>query len=83
MIKYQIGIFLGYILNFPYSTLRIKIIFFSFVTALGIEACDQEVRTRFVTGCGLVNELTEVRDEKRLGILIKRYFNYGLLLLMN
>jgi DNA replication protein DnaC len=50
-------------------------------TALGIEACDQGIRTRFVTGCGLVNELTEARDEKRLRILIKRYFNYGLLII--
>jgi len=50
-------------------------------TALGIEACDQGVRTRFVTGCGLVNELTEARDAKRLRILIKRYFNYGLLII--
>lgn len=50
-------------------------------TALGIEACDQGVRTKFITGCGLVNELTEARDEKRLRALIKRYFNYGLLIL--
>jgi len=50
-------------------------------TALGIEACDQGVRTKFITGCGLVNELTEARDEKRLRALIKRYFNYGLLII--
>lgn len=49
-------------------------------TALGIEACDQGVRTKFITGCGLVNELTEARDDKRLRALIKRYFNYGLLI---
>jgi len=49
-------------------------------TALGIEACDQGVRTKFITGCGLVNELTEARDEKRLRALIKRYFNYGVLI---
>ena len=28
-----------------------------------------------------MNELTEARDEKRLRILIKRYFNYGLLII--
>lgn len=50
-------------------------------TALGIEACDQGVRTKFITGCGLINELTEARDEKRLGTIIKRYFNYGLLII--
>ena len=50
-------------------------------TALGIEACDQGIRTKFVTGCGLVNELTEAHDEKRLRILIKRYFNYGVLII--
>lgn len=50
-------------------------------TALGIEACDQGVRTKFITGCGLVNELTEARDEKRLKVLIRRYFNYDLLII--
>ena len=50
-------------------------------TALGIEACDHGIRTKFVTGCGLVNELIEARDEKRLRLLIKRYFNYGLLII--
>ena len=50
-------------------------------TALGIEACDQGIRTKFITGCGLVNELTEARDEKRLRALIKRYFNFGLLVI--
>ena len=50
-------------------------------TALGIEACDHGVRTKFITGCGLVNELTEARDEKRLRLTIKRYFNYGLLII--
>jgi len=49
-------------------------------TALGIEACDQGIRTKFITGCGLVNELTEARDEKRLRAVIKRYFNYGILI---
>jgi len=50
-------------------------------TALGMEACDLGVRTRFVTGCGLVNELIEARDEKSLRRIMKRYFSYGLLII--
>ncbi len=49
-------------------------------TALGIEACSQGVRTRFVTGCSLANELIEARDEKRLSRLIQRYTRFGLLI---
>ena len=40
-------------------------------TALGMEACTAGYRTRFVTGCGLANELIEAKDEK---ILTKRFF---------
>ena len=50
-------------------------------TALGMEACDLGIRTRFVTGCGLVNELIEARDEKSLRRIMKRYFSYGLLII--
>jgi DNA replication protein DnaC len=50
-------------------------------TALGMQACNQGIRTRFVTGCGLANELIEARDEKALGQVIKRYFRYGLLVI--
>lgn len=50
-------------------------------TALGIEACRQDLRTRFVTGCGLVNELIEARDEKLLGRTMKRYAACDLLIL--
>lgn len=50
-------------------------------TALGMEACKQGIRTRFVTGCGLANELIEARDEKVLGRVIKRYAGYGLLII--
>jgi len=50
-------------------------------TALGMEACKQAVRTRFVTGCGLANELIEARDEKLLARSIKRYAGYGLLII--
>lgn len=50
-------------------------------TALGMEACRQGVRTRFVTGCGLGNELIEARNDKILGRVMKRYSTYGLLVL--
>ena len=50
-------------------------------TAIGMEACKQGVRTRFVTGCGLANELIEARDEKILGRTVKRYAGYGLLII--
>ena len=49
-------------------------------TGLGMEACKQGVRTRFVTGCGLANELIEARDEKTLARAVKRYAGYGLLI---
>ena len=49
-------------------------------TALGMEASSQGVRTKFVTGCGLANELIEARDEKTLARVIKRYAGYGLLI---
>lgn len=42
-------------------------------TALGMEACSQGQRTRFVTGCALANELIEARNEKILSRVIKRY----------
>jgi DNA replication protein DnaC len=35
-------------------------------TALGLAACRQGKRVRFYTAAGLVNELTEARDERRL-----------------
>jgi len=41
-------------------------------TALGMEACSQGHRARFVTGCSLANELIEARNEKRLSRMIKR-----------
>ncbi len=48
--------------------------------ALGMEACRRGIRTRFVTCCGLANELIEARDEKSLSRVIKRYSSYGLLI---
>jgi DNA replication protein DnaC len=50
-------------------------------TALGIEACRQNYRTRFVTCYGLVNELIEARQEKSLQRLIGRYARMDLLIL--
>ncbi len=50
-------------------------------TALGIEACRQSYRTRFVTCYGLVNELIEARQEKSLQRLIGRYARMDLLIL--
>lgn len=50
-------------------------------TGLGVAACRQGVSTRFVTGCGLTNELIEARQEKSLGRIIQRYSRQGLLVL--
>jgi DNA replication protein DnaC len=49
-------------------------------TSLGIEACKQGFRTRFVTGCGLANELLEAREERVLRRLMKRYAGDDLLI---
>lgn len=48
---------------------------------LGIAACHEGKRVRFVTGCGLINELVEARNEKKLGRLVARYATYDLLIL--
>jgi DNA replication protein DnaC len=50
-------------------------------TALGIEACKNNCRTRFVTCYGLVNELIETRQEKSLQRLLQKYARYELLIL--
>jgi DNA replication protein DnaC len=50
-------------------------------TALGIEACRKGVRTRYITGCALTNELIEAHDEKQISRIIKRYSGYELLIL--
>lgn len=49
--------------------------------ALGIEACRQGIRSRFVTGSELVNELVESRSERLLSRSIQRYAKSGLLIL--
>ena len=50
-------------------------------TALGIEACKNNFRSRFVTCYGLVNELIEARQERTLQRLIQKYVRYELLIL--
>lgn len=50
-------------------------------TALGIEACRQSRRVRFVTGYILANELIEARSEKTLSRLIGKYARLDLLIL--
>lgn len=50
-------------------------------TALGLEACRQGVRTRFVTGAGLVNELIEARSERAVSRMIQKISRFGLLIL--
>jgi DNA replication protein DnaC len=50
-------------------------------TALAVEACKQGVRTRFITCCGLANELIEARHGRELSRVIQRYARYGLLVL--
>jgi DNA replication protein DnaC len=50
-------------------------------TALGVEACRNNYRTRFVSCYGLVNQLIEARQEKDLQRLIGRNVRYDLLIL--
>jgi DNA replication protein DnaC len=50
-------------------------------TALGVEACKNDYRTRFASCYGLVNELIEARQERDLQRLIQRYARYDLLIL--
>lgn len=50
-------------------------------TALGIEACKNNFRTRFVTCYGLVNELIEARQERTLQRLIQKVVRCDLLVL--
>lgn len=50
-------------------------------TGLGVEACRQGKRVRFITGCGLVNELIESRSEHLLSRLIGKYGRYDLLII--
>ncbi len=50
-------------------------------TALGVDACRNNYRTRFISGYALVNELIEAREDRDLQRLIQRYARYDLLVL--
>ncbi|MGP8337993.1 MAG: IS21-like element helper ATPase IstB [Methanosarcinaceae archaeon] len=50
-------------------------------TALGVESCRHGIRTKFVTACGLANELIEAKDDKNLQRKLKKYERYGLLII--
>ena len=50
-------------------------------TGLGVESCRQGQRTRFVTACGLTNELIEAKTEKDLQRRLNKYERYGLLII--
>jgi len=50
-------------------------------TALGIEACKNNYRTRFVSCYGLVNELIEARQERELQRLLQRYSRYDVIII--
>lgn len=50
-------------------------------TALGIEACRQGRRVRFVTGYALANDLIEARGERALARVLGRYARLDLLIL--
>lgn len=49
-------------------------------TGLGMAACHQGIRTRFVTGSAVTNELLEARDDHQVSRTIKRYAGYDLLI---
>jgi DNA replication protein DnaC len=48
---------------------------------LGLAACEQGLRVRYITAAQLVNELAEAADERRLSRLIARYGRLDLLCL--
>jgi len=50
-------------------------------TALGVDACRNNYRTRFVSCYALVNELIEARKDRDLQRLIQRHARYDLLIL--
>jgi DNA replication protein DnaC len=49
--------------------------------ALGVAACEQGRRVRYVTAAQLVNELAEAADERRLSRIVSRYGRLDLLCL--
>lgn len=50
-------------------------------TALGIAACQQGRRVRFVTAANLVNDLVEAKDTHALGRTVRRYTRYEVLII--
>jgi DNA replication protein DnaC len=52
-------------------------------TGLGVAACGQGLITRFVTGCGLANDLIEAQSARNLSRTIQRTARSDLLVLMN
>lgn len=50
-------------------------------TALGLEACKNDFKTRFVSCFALTNELIEAREQVTLQKIIARYSRYDLLIL--
>lgn len=50
-------------------------------TGLGVAACRQGISTRFVTGCGLSNELIEAQSDRKLSRVIQKYGRYGLVVI--
>jgi DNA replication protein DnaC len=49
-------------------------------SALGVAACRQGRRVRFVTAANLVNDLVEARDARALGSMVRRYARYEVLI---
>jgi len=50
-------------------------------TGLGVAACQQKQRVRFVTAAGLVNELVEAQHHNLLGRALARWSRYELIIL--
>lgn len=50
-------------------------------TGLGVAACQQKQRVRFVTAAGLVNELVEAQHHNLLGRALARWSRYDLIIL--
>ncbi len=50
-------------------------------TAIGVEACLNDYKTRFVTGYELVNELVEAQKERDLSRVLRKYSRFHLLII--
>jgi DNA replication protein DnaC len=50
-------------------------------TGLGVAACQQKLRVRFLTAAGLVNELVEAQHHNLLGRALGRWSRYDLIIL--